>query len=355
MIPEGGTDSGPKDVVILGAGFSKAVSDRMPTVDELGSLCRPEVESFSLAHLRTLDFRPGEFEPWLSRLAEDQPDLSEEANLENRGLFLRYSKAIEHVVRERQDEVTSRPPPDWLVQLVAALHQRRATVISFNYDTLIESAVLTAHLQVCGAPTKAQTVTWDDVVDHLPPLPPSEIAATAARPKFTNPATVHSVVESFRLLKLHGSVNWFWQTGDATGATMHRWNSVRAFRSNGSENNVLRNRLLPGRVPFIVPPAASKSAYYRNPIIQEIWRRASGALRAAGRVILVGYSLPLHDLVFSGMFREVTVSRTVQIEVVDLSPEPIRDRLKQLGVADERVTITKSGDRCIAEFSSQYA
>jgi hypothetical protein len=35
------------------------------------------------------------------------------------------------------------PPPAWLYELVSVLHRRRATVITLNYDVLIEAAVQT--------------------------------------------------------------------------------------------------------------------------------------------------------------------------------------------------------------------
>jgi len=92
-----------------------------------------------------------------------------------------------------------------------------------------------------------------------------------------------------------------------------------------------RRLVLPGREPFIVPPSATKSGYYRNPLTRELWRTAFEALHAAGRISLVGYSLPPADLVMSGMLASAIRGRDVPIEVVNPCPEGPSERLLGLG------------------------
>jgi len=52
---------------ILGAGFSRAISDAMPLTDELGNEVRRRLPD--VATKRPHDFKNGYFEAWLSRLA----------------------------------------------------------------------------------------------------------------------------------------------------------------------------------------------------------------------------------------------------------------------------------------------
>lgn len=71
-----------------------------------------------------------------------------------------------------------------------------------------------------------------------------------------------------RLLKLHGSLTWFWSTGDPTGSTLEAWLPEQY-------GDLAQCRLqVPGREPFLVPPTTLKSPYLQMPLVREIWRQA---------------------------------------------------------------------------------
>jgi hypothetical protein len=81
-------DTGVSEVLVLGAGFSIAVCGAMPDTDTLGSQA---IERAGLTDRRLMQaggFRHGTFESWLSRLAEDQPHLSDAENQQNRADYL---------------------------------------------------------------------------------------------------------------------------------------------------------------------------------------------------------------------------------------------------------------------------
>jgi hypothetical protein len=114
-----------------------------------------------------------------------------------------------------------------------------------------------------------------------------------------------------------------------------------------------RRRSLPGREPFIIPPSATKSGYYQNPMVKEIWRSAFEALRGAKRISLLGYSLPTADPVMMGMLERVLRSGTQQIDVVNPDPDEIVDRLVGLGAVESAVEVTTGSD-CISSFVEKY-
>jgi len=62
------------EVVVLGAGFARAVSPALPLTDELGALA---VSGLAGTPGVPSAFAPGDFEVWLSRIADDQPHLSD--------------------------------------------------------------------------------------------------------------------------------------------------------------------------------------------------------------------------------------------------------------------------------------
>jgi hypothetical protein len=303
----------PRRCLILGAGFSRAVSDQMPITDELGNLATAALSDGG--HLRRpTNFANGYFEAWLSRLAEPQPDLRDEDNLHNEAWFVRLTEILRGVLVRRQEKVLSEgQPPWWLQRLIGVAHQLRMSVITFNYDTLIESAFDNATVWDWELSRRAVS---SNLLGELPPsvLQPDSYGIPAAG--------------TFRLIKLHGSVDCWWVKGDATGTTIVRAHPVAERWIAGQR----QRDAPPGRTPFIVPPAAAKSGFYRNPITRELWQRAAEALGDAERVALVGYSVPVTDLVTSGMLADRLAGRSVSVDVVNPCPEPPVEALARLGI-----------------------
>lgn len=190
---------------VLGAGFSRAASSHMPLTDELGEACRAVLPPDTPKPPREL--AQGFFELWLSQLAEEQPYLNVQQNLINQATFTAYSSAIAEVLEQRTDQVLRARWPVWLPPFVKAAHQMRASVVTFNYDTLIECAVGAGLLYEWGM---YDPVSWTEITGDVPNWP-----AGAARLGATR-------ADTFRLLKLHGSLNWYWSPGDQTGATVAR-------------------------------------------------------------------------------------------------------------------------------------
>lgn len=314
--------------VVLGAGFSKAVDTAFPTADQLGELVRRDAPgAFSSA---PSDFSGGLFERWLSRIAEPQPDLTEEANLANARDFQIVTQALHRVMVGIEGEVIRKRTPWWLLRFVGILHLWRATVVTFNYDTLIEGAA---------------SRTWDhrisqmlnsySITDGVPPTPPA--------PGAYGPI----VTPTFRLLKLHGSLDTYWVPNDFTGATVTRiadalWLPKRGM--NDPDLNV--GRQAPGRVPFVVPPASAKSALFSNPITRQLWRTAAEGLAAAKRIAVLGYSAPLTDLVATAMLADAQRSGGGTVEVVNPQAQEVVDHLLAAGMPE--IAVRQASPSCEA-------
>ncbi len=289
----------------------------MPVTDELGQLALKGM-SPSEVHIPESGFKDGYFETWLSRLAEPQPDLRYEQNLRNQAAFAEISEAVRRVLVERQQATMAKPPPRWLERLLRIAHFEQFTLLTFNYDTLVEAAI-DGYIRIPDRKNGIPRIESVDLVDGLPPTP----APTGGLVVTRGPGR-----SSFRLLKLHGSIDCWWVTGDATGATIVR--SPDGWRSDG-ESYAARGAV-PGRSPFLVPPAAAKSHFYANPLTHELWQRAAKALEVASSVALVGYSLPLTDLVTAGMFADRLGGRETRVQVVNRKPEAPIGNLKRLGI-----------------------
>lgn len=131
---------------------------------------------------------------------------------------------------------------------------------------------------------------------------------------------------TMRLLKLHGSLDWWWVPRDESGVTLSRYDTGSTFGAPVPLTDENRSLHLPGLERFLIPPLATKSAYYRNPITRQLWQDAYRALCSAKRISLVGYSLPLTDIVMSGMLRSAIEKSDgqVMVEVVNRDSTGLR-------------------------------
>ncbi|MCE2448746.1 MAG: hypothetical protein J4F35_10285 [Candidatus Latescibacteria bacterium] len=126
------------DVFLLGAGFSKAVSDDMPLLKELSSQIRGRLSNLPESLLTLGD----NIEIWLSYLSQPHPWLRESENLRNRALSLEITEEIKKVLDEKEQLAVLDECPSWLLTLTQHWHKNQAAVISLNYDTLVERAAV---------------------------------------------------------------------------------------------------------------------------------------------------------------------------------------------------------------------
>jgi hypothetical protein len=132
---------------------------------------------------------------------------------------------------------------------------RRDTIISLNYDTIVEEA-----LSRLGLPFG---YAGDEMIEWRAPRP----CADVERRRIT-------------VLKLHGSVN--------LAARMKKDLDVPPLLAYSSYQDLRREGLL----PMLVAPTWQKSF---GGYLSAVWREAVSALRTATRVVILGYSVPRTD------------------------------------------------------------
>ncbi len=237
------------EVFIVGAGFSKAIGqDAMPTLDELGhrvSAPFRKTPSFNLLPAAAQDallsdrLPGGSLEAWLSHLAVPQPFLTEPERLHNQAIAQELTELLVNEIDLSQMAAMASLAPPWLTRLVALWDRLAATVMTFNYDTLVEHAV------------KAARMPW-----HFGQLP--------------------TELWNARFLKMHGSLGWWWIPTDRVGNTIYRDDLY------GSWGDPVQAPLVGGMVRLVVAPLAAKSDYSREsppprrrrPLVQPVLRRA---------------------------------------------------------------------------------
>lgn len=286
-------------VFLLGAGFSKAICNEMPLMKELGDAVGSALVREGRALPTSLSEFGGDFEQLLSYLAERQPWLDPAEVHRNRAAFLDVSRTVAAVLRERQLVAVRQPEPAWLGDLIGYWDRMQSAVITFNYDVLVEAAALHC----------TSIESWTSL--YRAPLVPA-----AAR---TSAVFGGSPAESFALLKLHGSVTWFWSGVDSIpsdpiyDAGLRGGWSLDGLASHYDSN---LHRLVADKVPMVVPPTATKSVFYDNATLRSQWQLAAKALENAEELVLIGYSLPASDTVVRSLLR--TTFRGEAVIPVDL-------------------------------------
>nr|WP_244638064.1 SIR2 family protein [Frigoribacterium sp. CFBP 13707] len=233
----------------------------------------------------------GDVEAWLAYLASDQPWLGDSENLSNRALFSRSIDVLYDVIIKAQAQAEE-AQPSWLDRIAWQWSHENVTVLTFNYDTLLETAF--------------QRVGW----------------ARAASAFYAAPLTERYPVGSSRMLsasppsrkvptvlKLHGSVNW-WHGGSNAPLTEQMVYHPRPSAQSHSEP------LFADLQPFLVPPTSIKNGYYGRSGLVTQWRLAAEALRAADQVDVIGYSFPASDLP-TRTFLSSTIRPDARVRVID--------------------------------------
>jgi len=221
-------------------------------------------------------------ELWITYLSQRQPWLTEYENDFNKSLAGRIRHQIGAVIEEHTARASRTEAPPWLNRLIGSWHREQATVITLNYDTLVERASKQVQATERGNPILAV---------HMYPPYFSDVQARSGVGVWGEDS-----LKTFSFLKLHGSINWYYSGRDNFfGETIlfsedlpfgHKaWNDVRFRRPQSRDKELL-----------IIPPATEKNTYFNNETVRRLWREAGHALQKAERVFIVGYSLPLSDL-----------------------------------------------------------
>jgi hypothetical protein len=196
------------------------------------------------------------------------------------------SKTIELTMKYSLDRSRISPSPayDAFANLVAQLGNKNgkyeSSVLTFNYDLGLDVALYSNRIGVDYA------------------FPPDGNLGT------------------FKLLKLHGSLNWGICSNEKCGLIVPwyldhffqdhsyedmgneaRW-VILDIASRLTEHKHCNNILNPE--PVIVPPTWNKTEYHG--ILREVWAQAGRELSEAENIIVIGYSHPVSDSFFRYLF-----------------------------------------------------
>jgi SIR2-like domain len=251
-------------------------------------------------------------------------------------------------------------------------------IITFNWDTLMERALM-------------ETKCW--CVDDGYAVTPHSIF----RDGWKNAAS-SLVPSAFKIIKLHGSVNWLtaypiYEQEDLVLTHTLPVESLFVYEHATKPYSTFAGRYMagyvpltygyyppnltgvPGRsapegykvvsvrpkfpwmpeggadesglpsMPLIIPPVRDKSYEFFGSLFEGLWREAQEALRICEEIIIIGYSFPRTDLRSHALFTQAFMQRTSipRVTIIDPSPERIVQKFKiDLGIPDSELHVVGS-------------
>lgn len=184
-------------------------------------------------------------------------------------------------------------------KLVTLLSQND-TVISFNYDCLIDDALRTE-----------ASDKWHPRWGYFFPLRGYQLTGTEHwEPK----VPANSRDSTISLLKLHGSLNW--QLPESKGTTINL--KQRLHQQHGTPRFT------------IIPPVWNKAVDTQD-IFRRIWREAAQRLRSARVIAVVGFSFVPTDLYAQSLFRIALGKKNKLKRLIIANPDgAARARIRQV-------------------------
>jgi hypothetical protein len=188
-----------------------------------------------------------------------------------------------------------------------------ATIITFNYDLLIEKLL-------------EGTFKWRRYDGYGAHIPLAHKAMPTSPHTFLYPSINEDTDTKWSpvtLLKLHGSINW----GRAIIADDKSDLIFQIPISGGASmaDFAVRTEFGPPFTqyfePVIVPPVLDKSSWLRNPTFKVLWNMAMEAVEAAEQITFVGYSLRATDFMAEFLFRQAVNMRSVERRIIVIDPK----------------------------------
>lgn len=189
----------------------------------------------------------------------------------------RKTRGVEYIYRDGENQSSAVFGGDlyeFFVNVVARRWEKppttgiaRDTVISLNYDLLLEQAM-----------------------DQTPLLPLYDLSSEVIGEQPPGQSGKMRV----RLLKLHGSANWAICPACRNRIYILRCSEASVVRT--SDVPVCRGCGRQATTRLIVPPTWNKEEY--RTLLNNVWKSAANEIAAAQRLVMIGYSMPETDKFF---------------------------------------------------------
>ncbi len=292
-------------------------------------------------NLSTVDF---DLEECFTLLEYHERDASRRQHIADYDGLWRIKGQLTALLAGLLDEISSNRPPgeEGLRPLARRVLDEGAAVVTFNYDTLLEQAMMQESGQL-----------WDPIPAYSTPFGLFE--PRQGKP-FAEFRSTKFLAQANRapFLKLHGSLNWFRIAGGGKPANNPaKFPSVPVVRHEKLKQTVVRPVDGPVTTPhpgntFLGPDGTLLEQLIITPVLNKdvdqepfahVWRRAKEEMRECERLIVGGYSFPPSDFATRRLFLESFVNGPPD-ELVVINPDTsIVRRVKNLCHFESSVSV----------------
>ncbi len=272
-----------KKIFILGSGFSKSLSAKMPALKQLTFLLKNENNRNRYSLL--LDFIDN-----IRKLSNDSKELVSIESISNlilgKSFYYNSSEAVYSDYLKNQFlnwlyESLNREAPfidedkkDTVYDFIGTVSSVNSNpepdstlVMTFNYDLLLERLVEKSFKdKVC--------IDYIVKLNRYSEMPDSDLSKRN--------------LKRFRYLKLHGSFNWF----RSPGGMNYNLNNIYLVNEDDLEKELIHHK----DIPVFIPMSSSKLYFRQGSFYNVLWNIAQRYLDLAEEIYFIGYGFPVTDL-----------------------------------------------------------
>lgn len=278
-------------IFFFGAGFSKAIDPKYPTMKELTNKIRKEwpvkTSCLQKKYKQISSVAGDDIEAILSYVSSTYPWEGEHEKALNKALFIEMTKAI-HLHFTTLEAFP--PKKDSNTKILGDfILKNKCLSITLNYDTLLESIIFASLSKKYQKANSYQALYW---------IPMQSIFERGSIGYNPNPNKEEYDPRGEKLptiLKLHGSANWLW-TGRPNDETLYY---------SGKQRSLVYDPLTAGLIPYIIPPSSNKNTFYNSHSLSLLWEATLLFTRFFDELYIIGYSLPKTDLSINYLFKMI--------------------------------------------------
>jgi len=313
-------------VMLLGCGFSKAVGKAagvpMPLTKDLIDLIKKTVSKKPIPNLRKVI-------PQLRRFKRSI-DIEEVYDLIDRS-----AKLKEHLWAGKNPH----EPDPLLKEIRFAISSCLLEIHRFNYHALAKAA---ANMIKRVEPSAIITLNWDLITDVAVEnsssniiegdaaadmygfMPDARLSVDTKDNTLQYDALADPIFDSFKLLKLHGSLSWFACRDSSHVTIINPKDAALVYKSDDFRCPQDQSKL----DPLILPPSSAKD-YSVHPF-PTIWRRALVELSNADEIIVYGCGIREADFYLKDLLFKARMRKEPKVKIEDPDYDGVKGRLADL-------------------------